>query len=87
MSYNEYMYDKAINKTTTSTNSEEYRKIARKYLTPEDFIKVYSNAFLDFIDGTLNRKNESHIEDIVIQNTTFAEAFFHIIVALDSLEK
>jgi len=81
------MYDKAINKTTTSTNSEEYRKIARKYLTPEDFIKVYSNAFLDFIDGTLNRKNESHIEDIVIQNTTFAEAFFHIIVALDSLEK
>ena len=87
MSYNEYMYNKATNKTTTSTNSEEYKKIARKYLTPEEFIKVYSKAFLDFIDGTLNRNNESHIEDIVVQNTTFAEAFFHIVVALDSLEK
>jgi hypothetical protein len=81
------MYNKATNKTTTSTNSEEYKKIARKYLTPEEFIKVYSKAFLDFIDGTLNRNNESHIEDIVVQNTTFAEAFFHIVVALDSLEK
>jgi hypothetical protein len=85
MSYNEWKYSKTHPSTTT--NSEVYKNLARKYLTPEDFIKVYSNAFLDFIDGTLNRKNESHIEDIVIQNTTFAEAFFHIIVALDSLEK
>jgi len=87
MSYNEYMYNKANTKTTTSTNSEEYKKIARKYLTPEEFIKVYSNAFLNFIDNTLSRKSESHIEDIVVQNTAFADAFFHIIVALDSLDK
>jgi len=85
MSYNEHMYQKSATKTTT--NSEEYKKIARKYLTPEEFIKVYSNSFLDFVEGTLGRKNESHIEDIVTSNAVFAEAFFHIIVALDALEK
>jgi len=85
MSYSEHMYAKSKIKTTT--NSEEYKKIAHKYLTPEEFIKVYSSAFLDFIDNTLIRKGESHIEDIVVQNTAFAEAFFHVVVALNELDK
>lgn len=87
MSYNEHMWSQINHEAKTSTNSEAYKKLARKHLTPEQFIKVYSLAFLEYIDSSLGRKSDAHIEDIIVWNSMFADAFHHVIVALDTLEK
>jgi len=74
------------NQTKTTTTYGEWEKKKHKYLTSEEFLEVYSTALLHYLDTVSEHDEKWHIEDIVIQNSMFAEIFYQIILALENLE-
>jgi hypothetical protein len=75
------------NKTKTSTTYGKWEKKKHKYLTSEKFVEVYSTALLDYLDTLAEHDEKWHIEDVAIQNVAFAEIFYHVLGAIDQLEK
>jgi hypothetical protein len=87
MDYNENKWAKLGEKNKTTTSYGEYEKVSNKYTTAEQYIRVYTEAFLNYIDARNGRTKAIHIEDIVVENSAFADAFFHVIQAINTLEK
>jgi len=86
MDYNESKWAKLGEKNKTTTAYGEYEKVAHKYTTAEKYIRIYSEAFLNYIDAIGSRTHAIHIEDIVLANAGFAEAFVQVMQALKTLE-
>jgi alpha-N-acetylglucosamine transferase len=64
--------------------------ITKKQLNEEEknHYKIATvEAFLNYIDARNGRTKAIHIEDIVVENSAFADAFFHVIQAINTLEK
>jgi len=75
------------NKTKTSTTYGDWEKKKHKYLTSEKFVKLYSDALLDYLDTLAEHDEKWHIEDLVLQNVTFSEIFYHVLGAIESLRE
>lgn len=87
MDYNENKWAKLGKEHKTSTSYGEWQNKKHRYLTSTKFVKLYSEAFLDFLDTLAKHDEKWHIEDIVLQNIAFAEIFYHVLGAIDQLEK
>jgi len=89
MDYNENKWYKLglQNKTNTTTEYGQWQKKKHKYLTSEKFVKLYSDALLDYLDTLVDHDEKWHIEDVALQNTAFAEIFYHVLGAISELEK
>jgi len=72
MSYNEYMYDKI----TTGKNVKVTLNKDFKHVSVEDFAELYKKAFVEYITNRQSKNVVMHVEDIAIENASFAEAFY-----------
>ena len=74
MSYNEWKYEKVT--------SKEYKSIANKFISVDDFIVTYTLALQDYL---LRRTlQDGHIEDLATENAAFAEAFLITVGVLNN---
>lgn len=64
MSYNEWKYKKV---------SEEYKKVSDKFISVDDFITAYTLGLQAYL--ARRTLHEGHIEDLAVENASFAEAF------------
>ncbi len=51
--------------------------------TPEKFVEVYSKAFLQYLANRNAHLTESHVVDLAIENSSFAEAFYLTVDAIN----
>ena len=72
MSYSEYKYEKV---------NSEYKKIASKFISVEDFIIAYSLGLQEYL--ARRTLHEGHIEDLAVENAAFAEAFLITVSVLN----
>ena len=73
MSYSEWKFKK-VNK--------EYQKISDKFILVDDFISLYAIALKEYL--VRRTLNDGHIEDLAIENASFAEAFLITVSVLDN---
>jgi len=74
MSYNEWKYEKI----QTSDNTKVTVKKDFKHISLEDFAELYKKAFIEYITNRQSKNVVMHVEDIAIENSSFAEAFYVI---------
>jgi hypothetical protein len=90
MSYSENKWAKLgqdhTNKTKTSTTNGEIQSKAHKYTTSEQFVKAYSEAFLNYLDSRFSKTRAIHIADIAAQQAAFAEAFVQFVDLVEKLD-
>lgn len=72
MSYNEYMYDKiTTGKHVKVTLNKDF-----KHISAEEFAELYKKAFIEYIGNRQSKNVVMHVEDIAVENSAFAEAFY-----------
>ena len=89
MSYSEDKWNKLgleHNTSKTSTTYGEIKNKAHKYTTSEQFVKAYSEAFLNYLDGRFGKTKAIHIVDIAAEQAAFAEAFVQFADLIEKLD-
>jgi hypothetical protein len=81
------MWSKSLDKTTTSTNANEFAKQDFKHISAEGFAEIYKKAFIEYINNRQSKNAVMHVEDIAIENSSFAEAFYVIAGAIYEIGK
>lgn len=72
MSYNEHMHDKIqTSKGVKVTLNKDF-----KHISLEDFAELYKKAFVEYITNRQGKSVVMHVEDIAVENASFAEAFY-----------
>jgi hypothetical protein len=90
MSYNENKWQKLgqdhANQTKTTTTNGEIQSKAHKYTTSEQFVKAYSEAFLNYLDSRFGKTKAVHIVDVAAEQAAFAEAFVQFVNLIEKLD-